>query len=126
MDNDLERPSGQPALAVPAEPASGLVPSGFDQAHGVAFLHEAARYFEGRQTDGEDAAHWANVYNAVNCREAADMIEFLLAELRAMSGYLLNAKVDLVTGCPKATAIRTIEGGLKRVRSAIAKATGAA
>jgi hypothetical protein len=43
----------------------------------------------------------------------------LLAALKAASGYLLNAKIDLETGCPKATAIRTIEGGLKLVREAI-------
>lgn len=36
-----------------------------------AFLTEAARYFEKRPTGGEDMAHWANVYNAENCRKAA-------------------------------------------------------
>lgn len=49
---------------------------------------------------------------------------FLLAELRAAVAHLLNAKIDLETGCPKATAIRTIEGGLRRAEAAIAKATG--
>lgn len=49
----------------------------------------------------------------------------LLAELEAMCGYLLNAKIDLETGCPKATAIRTIEGGLKRARAAIDRARAA-
>jgi hypothetical protein len=48
----------------------------------------------------------------------------LLAALNAASGYLLNAKIDLETGCPKATAIATIEGGLKVVRAAIARAEG--
>lgn len=48
----------------------------------------------------------------------------LLATLEAACGYMLNAKIDLETSCPKATAIRTIEGGLKMVRAAIAKATG--
>jgi hypothetical protein len=37
----------------------------------VAFLIEAARYFEGRPTGGEDRAHWSNVYNAENCRRIA-------------------------------------------------------
>lgn len=46
----------------------------------------------------------------------------LLAALEAASGYLLNAKIDLETGAPKRTAICTIEGGLKVVRAAIAKA----
>jgi hypothetical protein len=46
----------------------------------------------------------------------------LLAALKAASGYLLNAKIDLETGAPKRTAIATIEGGLKLVREAIGKA----
>lgn len=48
----------------------------------------------------------------------------ILAELKAAVGHLLNAKIDLETGAPKATAIRTIDGGLNRARAAIAKATG--
>lgn len=47
----------------------------------------------------------------------------LLAALNAAAGYLLNAKIDLETGATKRTAIQTIEGGLKVVRAAIAKAT---
>jgi hypothetical protein len=43
--------------------------------------------------------------------------------LEAATGYLLNAKVDLETGCTKATAIKTIEGGLVMARAALAKAT---
>jgi hypothetical protein len=39
------------------------------------FLREAARYFEERPTNGEDGTHWANVYNADNCRRAADFID---------------------------------------------------
>lgn len=41
----------------------------------AAFLRETARYFERRETNGEDKAHWANVYNADNCRQAADFID---------------------------------------------------
>lgn len=48
----------------------------------------------------------------------------LLKALRAASGYLQNARIDLETGAPKRTAIRTIEGGLKIVNEAIAKAEG--
>jgi hypothetical protein len=44
--------------------------------------------------------------------------------LKAATGYLLNAKIDLETGTTKATAIRTIEGGLAVVRAALAKAEG--
>lgn len=35
------------------------------------FLDEAARYFENRPVNGEDRAHWANVYNAENARKSA-------------------------------------------------------
>lgn len=48
----------------------------------------------------------------------------MLAALRAASGYLLNAKIDLETGAPKRTALGTIDGGIKVVAAAIAKATG--
>ena len=41
----------------------------------LAFLEKAAAYFEGRPTGGEDRAHWANVYNATNCREIAALIK---------------------------------------------------
>lgn len=40
----------------------------------AVFLETAASYFEGRQTGGEDQAHWSNVYNAENCRAAAKLI----------------------------------------------------
>ena len=44
----------------------------------------------------------------------------LLAELKAAVGYMRNAKIDLETGCTKATAIRTISGGIDRAEKAIA------
>lgn len=46
----------------------------------------------------------------------------LVAELSAAIGYMRNAKIDLETGATKATAIRTIEGGIKRAEAALAKA----
>jgi hypothetical protein len=48
----------------------------------------------------------------------------LLKALEAACGYLINAKIDLQTGATKATAIKTIDGGLKMAHAAIAKATG--
>jgi len=50
----------------------------------------------------------------------------ILAALKAACGYLMNAKIDLETGAPKRTAIRTIDGGLALVRAAITKANGTA
>jgi hypothetical protein len=41
----------------------------------IIFLHETADYFEKRPTNGEDKAHWSNVFNAKNCREIAGLLE---------------------------------------------------
>ena len=71
---------------------------------------------------------------------AADRIVSMTAELRqaadelsAALGYMRNARIDLETGAPKATAIRTLSGGIKRgeqsltaARAALARAKGAA
>lgn len=66
-----------PASVVERQPVSNP----YRLAEGVvAFLAEAARYFEKRPTGGEDAAHWSNIYNAKNCRTAAALIERLSAE----------------------------------------------
>lgn len=46
----------------------------------------------------------------------------LIAALKAATGYLMNARIDLETGAPKRTAIQTIEGGIKLIREALAKA----
>ena len=53
--------------------------------------------------------------------ELTDAGMVLLDALKAASGYLLNAKLDLETGAPKKTAIATIEGGLRVVSAALAK-----
>jgi hypothetical protein len=42
------------------------------------------------------------------------------AELSAAVGYMMNARIDLETGCTKATAIKTISGGIDRARAALA------
>lgn len=46
------------------------------------FLEEAAKYFESRDTHGEDKAHWSNVYNAENCRKVSQLIQDLQDILR--------------------------------------------
>lgn len=63
-------PSGHAGCAV--DGASRFDPSrmaGTEAA--VTFLKDAARHFERLETGGEDRAHWANVYNAQNCRQIA-------------------------------------------------------
>lgn len=43
----------------------------------ISWLEGAARYFEKRPTNGEDRAHWANVYNAETSRKIAELIKEL-------------------------------------------------
>ena len=59
-------------------------------------------------------------------RVGASRIVSMTAELRqvtdeisAMLGYMRNARIDLETGAPKATAIRTLSGGIKRGERAL-------
>jgi hypothetical protein len=49
------------------------------------------------------------------------LLDELASELSAAVGYMRNARIDLETGAPKATAIRTLDGGLKRAEAALAK-----
>jgi len=41
--------------------------------------------------------------------------------LESARGYLMNAKIDLETGAKKATAIGTIDGGIRTVEAALAR-----
>jgi hypothetical protein len=45
--------------------------------------------------------------------------ERLQKALSASVGYLMNAKIDLETGAPKRTAIRTIEGGIAAAKNSL-------
>lgn len=67
----------------------------------------------GFRTPEETAAIATRLIKAVNNHDA------LVKALQAACGYLLNAKIDLSTGCTKATAIRTIEGGLKQAQAVL-------
>jgi hypothetical protein len=58
------------ALPIPVgDVQGGDAQDGTNLLESIAFLTEAARYFESRPTKGEDATHWSNVYNAANCRK---------------------------------------------------------
>ena len=83
-----------------------------------AFLTEAARYFEARPTGGEDAAHWSNVFNAKNCREAATMIERLSAEREGLLTLLSLARPFVADDTEATCDIAD------RIDAAISKATG--
>lgn len=54
------------------------------------FLMKAALYFEQRPTKGEDSAHWANVYNAKNCREVAGQYGELLEALKDLTDHYVE------------------------------------
>jgi hypothetical protein len=43
----------------------------------IVWLQEAARYFEKRDTRGEDSAFWSNLYNAEAARDIANLIKEL-------------------------------------------------
>ena len=61
----------------------------------------------------------------INDREALTQEHAeMLAALKAASGYMLNAKIDLETARTQAVARKTIDDGLAIVRAAIAKAEG--
>jgi hypothetical protein len=69
-------------------------------------------------------ADWLRDEEAANCPDprhanwalaAADTIEHLEKEFKAAKGYMLNAAIDLETGAPKLTALRTINGGIARL-----------
>jgi hypothetical protein len=62
-----------------------LRPDGQPDLPAVAFLKEAARHFANCQTGGEDRAMWANVYNAKNCCDIADLITDMYDALRALN-----------------------------------------
>jgi hypothetical protein len=62
----------------------------------LAFLEAAASHFEHLPTGGEDRGHWANVYNAKNCREIAvlitnlrDLLECALDEYEGTNGSVI-------------------------------------
>lgn len=77
-----------------------------------------ARHTDARDVMGAEAA--MRVAAARIMTLDADL-RLLTDELSAMLGYMRNARIDLETGAPKATAIRTISGGIKRAEEALAK-----
>lgn len=85
-----------------------------------------------REIDGADAAHLARldpqtmlaIIELARKGLAADAgATELRAELSAAVGYMRNAMIDLETGASKATALRTITGGIKRAEAVLASPT---
>lgn len=44
----------------------------------IIWLEACSRYFQKRDTRGEDAAHWANVYNAETALKIAELVKSLV------------------------------------------------
>ncbi len=65
-----------------------------EQHQSSKFLREAATHFEQRDTHGEDNAHWSNVYNAKNCREAANLIDTQQQEISRLQGLLNKLQIN--------------------------------
>ena len=63
--------------------------------------------------------------NEANARLMAAAPDTLKA-LQSALGHLLNAAIDLETGCTKKATIATLNGGIAIARAAIRKANGAA
>lgn len=75
-----------------------------DATAAIDWLEEAASYFAGRDTHGEDSAHWANAYNAANCQKIAALlrapavlpdgtpVEDILTELREVKASLASSR----------------------------------
>jgi hypothetical protein len=82
--------------------------------HTAALLDEAAITIASAEASAD--------YNAAMAEPLRSRIEVLQRELSAAVGYMRNAKIDLETGATKATAIRTISGGIARAEAAIANA----
>lgn len=77
----------------------------------LAVIVARAGYFE----RPEDAITLARAVTALRAEN-----EKLREALGAAKGYLINAHIDLETGTRKATAIATIEGGVRVIDAALA------
>lgn len=74
----------------------------------ASFLNEAARYFERRDTNGEDSAFWANAVNADNCRKAAAMIAEHMAETARLEGQIAKNAEELAEAKANLNASRLL------------------
>jgi hypothetical protein len=74
----------------------------------VKFLHEMAAYFEGLPA-AEDRAHWANVYNAKNCRDIATYLESLSAPVEDEEKVYRETLAEVVRPTMPKTASRILD-----------------
>ena len=79
-----------------AQDTAGLKVADLSTEHAAAFLAVCAEYFERRPTDGEDAAHWANVSNGAMCRKIAAMFAERGRALEAMGRELAERNDEIV------------------------------
>ena len=77
--------------AAPAAPQAAGV--GEEWTSDIEWLREAARYFQKRDTKGEDAAFWSNLKNSENANRIADKLEALCAPSREPEGGAVDDDV---------------------------------
>ena len=79
----------------------------------MKWLDELARYFENRDTGGEDRAHWANVYNSENAlkvKAALTASEAEVERLREALRQIAEAHHMMIEPDLKAIARAAITG----------------
>lgn len=84
------------------------------------FLEDAAKHFENMPTKGEDRAHWANVYNAKNCREISALLtaaiegqSYWQARAERAESVLVECREQFAKYCAMHKAKKTEDGDLK-------------
>jgi hypothetical protein len=108
----------------------GNRPADFGEAN-AAFIVEAVNNHAALQQSCEELGDMVKARDAqlfVAERESAALksrVEELTKALSSAAGYLRNASIDLSTGCTKATARQTIDGGLRMVEAALVLKDGA-
>lgn len=98
---------------------------GYEITVGPCYTPDSRWQFIHKDYDGPEDDRIGLAASIDDCKAEIDcqIEEIMFAALNAAAGYLRNAQIDLETGAPKATAIRTIKGGLVRVESAIRAAS---
>ena len=75
----------------------------------MKWLDELARYFENRDTGGEDRAHWANVYNAENALKVKSALVASEAEVERLREALTEL-IECCSDCDGSGVVRRLIG----------------
>jgi hypothetical protein len=111
--------------------AGRLLIAAFEDVHATAIAQQDALIGELLAVIHRDGGQYLDTHGMEKATRDAMQLssdriadaEAALGALSAAKGYLLNAQIDLETGCAKATAIATIKGGIKRVEQGLSRAS---